>query len=127
METYYDKSPSAGASEPAGSPGATAMESEFGLDVRRRVQLTRAFTQLRDELGDEGASEVVAEVYDEVSPPRFADAPKAAELPPVERPVETKLTTTTTEEQMVEEQKRTLLTPDKPPYEASEDGKEVLF
>jgi hypothetical protein len=107
------------------------MESEFGLDVRRRVQLTRAFTQLRDELGDEGASEVVAEVYDEVSPPRFADAPKAAELPPVERPVErpveTKLTTTTTEEQMVEEQKRTLLTPDKPPYEASEDGKEVLF
>ena len=126
METYYAKSPSAGASEPAGSPGATAMESEFGLDVRRRVQLTRAFTQLRDELGDEGASEVVAEVYDEVSPPRFADAPKAAELP-AERPVETKLTTTTTEEQMVEDQKRTLLTPDKPPYEASEDGKEILF
>ena len=115
MESYYSKSSPI---VPA-SPRANAfLESEFGGEVRRKVQMTRAFTQLREELGDDKlAAEVEAEVYQEVSPPRFADSPqtkqRAAEAAAGASPV--------AEGGKV----RTLTTPDKPPFE--EIGKEVLF
>ena len=116
MDLYYAKSPRAIGSPraPAAveSPCAAAVEADFGSTVRRRVQLTRAFTQLRDELGDDGALEVVSEVYDEMSPPRHADSRGQQQE----------------EEQGGEQQRtRTLTTPDQPPYEESNDGKEILF
>ena len=121
LHSYYDKSPSATDSPravaPVESPCAAVLQSDFGSDVRRRVQLTRAFTQLRDELGDDGALEVVDEVYTEVSPQRFADSqPQEQQRQPEED-----------EQQQEQQQKqtRTLTTPEKPPYEPSEDGKGV--
>jgi hypothetical protein len=116
MDSYYAKSPrvigSPRALAAVGSSCAAAVEADFGSTVRRRVQLTRAFTQLRDELGDDGALEVVSEVYDEMSPPRHADSRGQQQE----------------EEQGGEQQRtRTLTTPDQPPYEESNDGKEILF
>lgn len=113
MDLYYAKSPRAIESlrAPAAveSPCAAAVEADFGSAVRRRVQLTRAFTQLRDELGDDAALEVVSEVYDEVSPPRHAVSRRHRQ------------------EEEEQQRTRTLTTPDQPPYEESDDGKEILF
>ena len=114
MESYYSsKSPMVPA-----SPRANAfLESEFGGEVRRKVQMTRAFTQLREELGDTKlAAEVEAEVYQEVSPPRFADSPGTKRAPEPAPPAAPAV-----------EKERTLTTPGKPPFEQSKDGKEVLF
>ncbi len=56
MESYYARKPPlspASAASAAASPRALQqLESEFGPDVARRVHLTRAFTQLRDELAE---------------------------------------------------------------------------
>ena len=86
MESYYARKPPlspASAASAAASPRALQqLESEFGPDVARRVHLTRAFTQLRDELGEAGAAVVAAEVEDELSPPRFAGRNGQAKLPP---------------------------------------------
>ena len=90
------------------------------------MQLTRAFTQLRDELGDAAALEVVSEVYDEVSPPRHADSRRRQEQ---EQEQQEQQEQQDHVDEGREEQKRTrtLTTPEQPPYETSEDGKEVLF
>lgn len=120
MYAYYAESPSA-----VESPSAALVQAELGSDVRRRVHLTRAFTQLRDELGEDAALEVVAEVYDEVSPQRFADSrPQDQEEQGLEQEPQQNLQH---DEPGQEQQTRTLTTPEKLPYEISEDGKEVLF